>query len=93
MKLTIKCLFKDYHKIVFPYSCTAYFNDLDFGDLIGNQNHYIHIIGLWIIPRLYVLFQISKDILNFNPPTFGRNSAATIDSKSLQKIISDRKLL
>ena len=93
MELTIKCLFKDYHKMVFPYSCKAYFNDLEFGDLIGNQNHYIHIIGSWITPRPHVLFEISKDILNFNPQTFGWNRAATIDSKSLQKIISDRKLL
>ena len=29
MELTIKCLFKDYHKMVFPYSCKAYFNDPD----------------------------------------------------------------
>ena len=63
--------------MVFPYSCKAYFNDLEFGDLIDNQNHYIHIIGSWITLRPYVLFDISKDILNFNPPTFGKSSAAT----------------
>jgi hypothetical protein len=27
--------------------------------------------------RQHVLFEISKDILNFNPPTFGRSSADT----------------
>jgi hypothetical protein len=77
MELTIKYLFKDYHKRVFPYSCKAYFNDMEFRDLIDNQNHYILIIGSWITPRPHVLFEISKDILNFNPPTFGRSSAAT----------------
>ena len=30
MELTTKCLFKDYHKMVFPYLCKAYFNDLEF---------------------------------------------------------------
>jgi hypothetical protein len=77
MELTIKYLFKDYHKRVFSYSCKAYFNDLKFGDLIYNQNHYILIIGSWITPRPQVLLEISKDILNFNPPTFGRSSVAT----------------
>ena len=80
MELTIKCLFKDYQKIVFPYLCKVCFNDLEFGDHIDNQNHYIHIIGSWITPRPHVLFEISKDILNylnFNPPTFGRSSTAT----------------
>jgi hypothetical protein len=76
-ELTIKCLFKDYHKMVFPYSCEAYFNDLEFGDLIDNQNHYTDIIRSWITPISHVLFEISKDILNFNPPTFGRSNAAT----------------
>ena len=77
MELTTKCLFKDYHKMVFPYPCKAYFNDLEFGDLIDNQNYYIHIIGSWITPGPHVLFKISKDIINFNPPVFGRSSAAT----------------
>ena len=77
MDLTIKCLFEDYHKIIFPYLCKAYFNDLEFGGLIDNQNHYIHIIGSWITPGPHVLFKISKDIINFNPPTFGRSSVAT----------------
>jgi hypothetical protein len=76
-ELTIKCLFKDYYKMVFLYWCKAYLDDLKFGDLINNQNHYIHINGSWITPRPHVLFEISKDILNFNPPTFGRSSAAT----------------
>ena len=79
--------------MIIPYSCKAYFNDLEFGDLIDNQNHYIHIIGSWITPRPHVLFEISKDILNFNPQTFGWNRAATIYSKSLQKIICDQGLL
>ena len=56
MKLTIKCLLKEYYKMVFPYSCKAYFNDLEFGDHIDNQNHDIHIVGSWIIPSPYVLF-------------------------------------
>ena len=77
MELTTKYLFKDYHKMIFPYPCKAYFNDLEFGDLIHNQNYYIHIIGSWITPRPHVLFEISKDILNFNLPTFGRSSVAT----------------
>ena len=63
--------------MVFPYSCKAYFNYLKFGDLIGNQNHYILVIGSWITPRPHMLFEISKDILNFNPPIFGRSSTAT----------------
>ena len=63
--------------MVFLYSCKAYFNDLEFEDLIDNQNHYIHIIGSWITPRPHVLFEISKDILNFNLPTFGMSSDAT----------------
>ena len=78
--------------MVFPYSCKAYFNDLKFGDLIGNQNHYIHIIGSWITPRPHVLFEISKDIFNFNLPTFGRSSAAT-RQQIIAKIISGRELL
>ena len=77
MKLTIKCLFKDYYKMVFSYLCKVCFNDLEFGDPIDNQNHYIYIIGSWITPRPHVLFEISKYILNFNPPTFGRSSVAT----------------
>jgi hypothetical protein len=87
MELTIKCLFKDYHKMVFPYPRKAYFNDLKFGDLIDNQNHYIHIIGSWITPRPHVLFEISKDIINYKPPTFGRCVALLLDSKSLQNNI------
>jgi hypothetical protein len=38
------------------YLCKDYFNDLEFGDLIDNQNHNIHIIGSWIISRSHVLF-------------------------------------
>jgi hypothetical protein len=63
--------------MVFPYLCKACFNDLEFGGHIDNQNNYIHIIGSWITQRPYVLFKISKDIFNFNPPTFGRSSVAT----------------
>ena len=76
MELTIKCLLKDYFKMVFSYSYKAYFNDLEFGDLMDNQNHNIHVIGSWIIPSPYVLFKDIKNILNFNLPTLGRNSAA-----------------
>ena len=43
MELTIKYLFKDYHKMVFTYSYKVYFNDLEFGNLIDNQNHYIQL--------------------------------------------------
>ena len=50
--------------MIFPYSCKAYFNDLEFEDLIDNQNHDIHVIGSWIIPSPYVLFYDIKDILN-----------------------------
>ena len=63
--------------MVFQYPCKACFNDLEFGDLIDNQNYYIHIIGSWITLGPHALFKISKDIINFNPPTFGRSSAAT----------------
>ena len=63
--------------MVFPYLCKACFNDLEFRDLIDNHNHYIHIIRSWITPRSHVLFKISRDILNFNAPTFGKSSAAT----------------
>ena len=76
MELTIKCLLKDYFRMVFPYSYKAYFNDLEFGDLMDNQNHNIHVIGSWIIPSPYALFKDIKNILNFNLPTLGRNSAA-----------------
>ena len=76
MDLTIKCLLKDYYKMVFPYSCKVYFNDMEFGDLVDNQNHDIHVIGSWIIPSPYVLFYDIKDILNFNLRILGRNGAA-----------------
>ena len=56
MELTIQCLLNDYYKMIFPNSCKAYFKDLEFGDLIDNQNHDIHVIGSQIIPNLYVLF-------------------------------------
>ena len=77
MDLTIKCLLKDYYKMVFPYSCKVYFNDMEFGDLVDNQNHDIHIIGSWIIPKSHVLFEISKDTVSSNLPIFGWTSAAT----------------
>ena len=80
MELTIKYLLKDYCKMVFPYSCKAYSNvkliHLEFGDLMDNQNHNIHVIGSWIIPSPYVLFYDIKDILNFNLRILGRNGAA-----------------
>ena len=56
MELTIKCLLKDYYRMVFPYSGKTYFNDMKFGDLIDNQNHDIHLIGSRIMPNPYVLF-------------------------------------
>ena len=78
MDLTIKCLFEDYHKIIFPYLCKAYFNDLEFRDLIDNQNHYIqpdH--GFFQMnTKVTCAIKISKDSLNYNLPTFGRSSTA-----------------
>ena len=41
MELTINYLFKDYYKMIFLYSYKVYFNDLEFGDVIDYQNHYI----------------------------------------------------
>ena len=65
--------------MVIPYPCKAYFNDLKFGDLIDNQNHYIQLDhGFFQMnTKITCAIKISKDILNFNPPTFGRSSAAT----------------
>ena len=51
-------------------------NDMDFWDLRDNQNHYIHMIGSWIIPKSHVLFEISKDTVSSNLTLFGWTSAA-----------------
>ena len=51
----------------------------NFGDLIDNQNHDIHVIGSWIIPNSDI-----KDILNLNLPVLGR-IAQLLDSKLLQR--------
>ena len=87
MELTIKCLFKDYDKIVFPYSYKAYFNDLEFGDLIDNQNHYIQPdYGFFQtnIPRSLVLLRYQKIFLtSIHQHLVG--VALLLDSKSLQK--------
>ena len=76
MELIIKGLVKDYHKMIFPHVHYA-FQLSRFWDLRDNQNHYIHMIGSWIIPKSHVLFEISKDTLNSNLPIFGWTSAAT----------------
>jgi hypothetical protein len=87
MKLTIKCLFKDYHKMVFPYSYQAYFNDLEFEDLIDNHNHYIqpdHGFFQMNIPRSLVLLRYQKIFLtSIHQHLVG--VALLLDSKSLQK--------
>ena len=92
MELTTKYLFKDYHKMIFPYPCKAYFNDLEFGNLIDNQNHYIHIIGSWITQDHMCYLRYQKIFLTLiHQHLVG--VALLLDSKSLQKIISAWKLL
>ena len=61
-------------------------NDMDFWDLRDNQNHYIHMIRSWIIPRSHVLFEISKDLLI---PIYQYlvGLALLLDSKSLKNNI------
>jgi hypothetical protein len=85
IELTIKALFKDYHKMVFPYSCKAYFNDIKFGDLIDNQNHYIYIIGSWITPRDHMCYLRHQKIFLTSIHQHLVGVALLLDSKSLQK--------
>jgi len=87
MELTIKYLFKDYHKMVFPYSYKLYFNDLEFGDLIDNQNHYIQLDHGFFetnIPRSLVLLRYQKIFLT-SIHQYLVGVVLLLDSKSLQK--------
>ena len=64
--------------MVFPYSYKVYFNDLKFEDLIDNKNHYIQLDhGFFQMDtKITCAIKLSKDILNYNLPIFGRSSAA-----------------
>ena len=89
-----QCLFKDFHKTCLSTCTLSLFNDLEFGGLIENQNHYIQLDhGFFQMnTKITCAIKISKDILNYNLPIFGRSSAAT-RQQIIAKIIFGQKLL